>query len=454
MGRYNGVVPGSLPVRKDCPAGGVPGGVGFFRSSLISSDISQAVMDQRRLSCGIDLAVIRLPGRPVAALEMRAFGGYAFEDERFLGVAHLVEETISKGTARRDGRGLNDAFDEIGATHGSFTGRETIGFSSLCLPEFLGRVIELHAEMLCTPTFPQDACEVAVELAQQSLAALKDDPGELTKKMLYDQAYGDPLGRHPLGEEQTLARVTREQMIEHWRRCMTPRRMQVTVAGAVDPERVADQLESAFGGSPATADNPGANGVGTFAIRFAPRYTHHDKELEQEQVALCFPGAAAGDADFYVEKVAIGILAGGMSGRLFTEVREKQGLVYWVGAWTDQPRAGGMVHVGASTTPANLDRTYSTLLREIGRLADDLTQSEMDRAIAGLVTRARTRGDVTRARAAEAVEDLFYYGRILPTEEKLAKVSAVSVQDVRDYLAAHPRDRLSVVTLGPRKMEM
>lgn len=397
--------------------------------------------------------VIRLPGRPVVALEIRVFAGYAFEQDNFLGSAHMVEETLSKGTDRRDGRALNDAFDEIGATHGSFTGRECVGFSSICLPEFLTRNLELHAEMICTPSFPQDACEVAVELAEQSLAALEDDPAELAKKCLYAQAYGHPLGRHPLGNEETLGRIGREQIVEHWRRCFTPSRMQMIVAGDVDASAVAGQVEAAFGSllknGPGRRDEP----VPTFAIQFQAAYRHHSKELEQEQIAICFPGAAATDADYSVEKVTIGVLAGGMSGRLFTEVREKQGLVYWVGAWDDHPRNGGMVHIGASATPQNLEKTYTTLLREISRLGDDLQQAEVDRAIAGIVTRVRTRGDVTRARAGEAAEDLFYYGRLLATEEKLARIAAVKVRDICDYLAAHPRDRLSVVTLGPRGLE-
>jgi predicted Zn-dependent peptidase len=411
---------------------------------------SEFRVEHRRLPCGIELAVLVLPGRPVTALEIRAWAGYAFEDPRFLGVAHLVEETISKGTARRDGRALSDAFDEIGATHSSFAGRETAGFSSLCLPEFLDRTIDLHAEMIRTPSFPQEACEVAVELAGQSLSALQDDPGELAKKMLYAQAYGQPLGRHPLGEEESLARIGREQILEHWRRFMSTSRMNAVVAGDVDPDRVAERLETAFGAGP--GDDGGIREGPGFAIRFSPSYRHADKELEQEQIALCFPGAAADDDDYLVEKVVVGILAGGMSGRLFTEVREKQGLVYWVGAWSDQPKNGGMVHLGASTTPQNLDRTYATLLREIARLGHDVTREELDRAIAGLVTRARTRGDVTRARAAEAAEDLFYYGRVIPTEERLARIASVTIEDIRGYLERHPRERLSVVTLGPRPL--
>ncbi|MBI4578895.1 MAG: insulinase family protein [Planctomycetes bacterium] len=415
--------------------------------------MQDVLAEHRRLACGAELAVLRLPGRPVVSLEIRVFAGYAFEDERCLGVAYLVEETLSKGTERRDGRALNDAFDEIGATHASFAGRETIGFSSLCLPEFLDQTIDLHAEMIRTPSFPDDACEVALELANQSLAALDDNPGELAKKFLYRQAYGQPLGRHPLGEAETLGRIGREQIVEHWRRFFSPARMHVVVAGDVDAEAVADGLEAAFGGwGPAASAGAGDNDLARFAIEFTPAYRHHDKEVEQEQIALCFPGASATDDDHAVEKVVIGVLAGGMSGRLFTEVRERQGLAYWVGAWDDHPRTGGMVHVGASTTTENLDRTYSTLLREIARVAEDVTQAEVDRAIAGIVTRLRTRGDVTRARAVEAAEDLFYYGRIIPTEERLAEITAVTVKDLRDYLAAHPRDSLSAVTLGPRAL--
>jgi len=417
---------------------------------------SSEPIEHRHLSCGIELGVRRIAGRRLVAMDIRVFAGFAYESPGHLGVTSVLEEAITKGTARRDGRSLNDAFDAIGAAHGSYAGRETVGFACLCLPEFIGQAIALHAELIGTPTFPDDACQVAVELAQQHLAALDDDPGELAKKLLHRQAYGEPLGRHGLGEKATLATIGRAQIVDHWRRHFGARRMQVSVAGAVEASAVADLLEKEFAGfepGPGSPDGAADHQVRpAFDIRFSAARTHYPKDLEQEQIAICFPGAQAGDADFYVETVVIGVLAGGMSARLFTEVREKQGLVYWVGAWSDHPRTGGMIHLGASATPQNVERTYTTLLREIGRLADDLTAAELERAIAGLTTRLVTQGDITRARAAELADDLFYHGRPIPTEEKLARIRAVTLDDVRDYLAAHPRDRLSVVTLGPRPL--
>lgn len=417
--------------------------VGAARAGSHEANVGKAP-EHLHLGCGIDLAVLPLGGRSVAAVEVRVIGGYAYEEPAFLGVTSVLEEAISKGTQRRDGRALNDAFDAIGATHSSCAGRETVAFSTLCLAEFLDQAVSLTAEMIRTPTFPKDACEVAVELTRQSLAALNDDPQELAKKLLHQQAYGQPLGRHVLGEEECLARIGRDQVVAHWQRYFVPGRMLVAVAGQVETAAVADLFERAF-----ECGDPGSGDPTTMPLQFTPGRSHHQKELEQVQIGICWPGSGAADPDFAVEQVTIGVLAGGMSGRLFTEIREKQGLVYWVGAWSDQPRRSGVVHVGASCTPENVEKTYSTLLREIDRLDDDLAQDEVNRAINGIVTRTLTRGEVTRARAAEMIDDLFYRGRPIPTEEKLDRVRRVTVEDVRRYLADHPRERLSALTLGP-----
>ncbi len=413
-------------------------------------------LSHRHLANGIELGLRVMPSRPVVALRVRVFAGYAFESAEHLGVACVLSEAITKGTARRTGRELNDAFDEIGASHSVSAGRESVSLTCLCLPEFLPRAVELHAELLRTPTFPQDACAVAVELAEQSLTALEDDPGDLASKLLHRQAYGGPLGRHKLGEPETLARIGRDQIIEHWRRYFSAARMQVAVAGPVDPESTADLFErhfEGFGEPDSRASAKGEVDRPSFALEFSAGRSHYPKELEQEHVAICFPGAGVTDAAFPVETVLVAVLSGGMSGRLFAEVREKQGLVYWVGAWADHPRRGGMVHLGASTTPQRVDKTYATLLREIDRVGEDLTEDEVQRAIVGIVARTQTRGDITRAKASEVSDDLFYHGRPIPTEEKLDRIRAVTVDDIRNYLDEHPRDSLSVVTLGPREME-
>jgi predicted Zn-dependent peptidase len=141
-----------------------------------------------------------------------------------------------------------------------------------------------------------------------------------------------------------------------------------------------------------------------------------------------------------------------MSGRLFTEIREKRGLVYWVGAWQETPRGSGMMFLGASTTPERCDQTFTALLHEVDRLAEDLTEDELERAITGIVANQETRGDSTRARCTELANDLFFFGRPVPVEEKLAKIRDVRIRDICRYLEEHPRERLCVATLGPRPL--
>jgi len=141
-----------------------------------------------------------------------------------------------------------------------------------------------------------------------------------------------------------------------------------------------------------------------------------------------------------------------MSGRLFTEVREKEGLVYWVGAWHEQPRGKGVIHLGASTTPQRCERTYETLLRELRRVGEDLTETEVVRARDGLIAQYETEDDLTRARAGDLSDDLFHFGRPVGREAKLAALRAVTPEQVRSYARSLPVDRLCVATLGPRSL--
>lgn len=400
------------------------------------------------LPCGIEYAVEPMPSRHVVCFQLRVLGGLCAEPPDRLGLAHLVEETLDKGTLRYDGRALSDAFDVIGAGRGSGTGRETTTFTCTVLPEHFERAVALHAEFLRNPTFPEEVFRTNVDLAKQELLTLEDDPQGLVDKRMSRRAFGPVLGRHPLGEAETLDRATRDDLITFWQRHFVPGRMLLAVAGAVEPRRVAGVFEEHFSGFAP----PGADGRAGWPVEFSPGRTHFEKQLEQEQIGICWPAVDVTHTDFPTQQVMLGILSGGMSCRLFTEVREKLGLVYWVGAWQDTPRGAGMIFLGASTTPERCDRTYGALLREVDRLAEDIEPDELERAVTGIVAGYETRGDGTNAHCRELAADLFFFGRPLPTEEKIAKVQAVTIDRIRDYLSRHPRNELCVVTLGPRPL--
>lgn len=403
----------------------------------------------QRLPCGVEAAVEPLPDRHTVVVDFRFLTGSAYEPPNHSGVARLVEQTLSKGTQAYDGRALLDAFDQIGLRRASWSGRELIGFRFTCLPEYLTQAIELYAEMLRRPTFPQEACSAAVSLALAEIRALQDDPGELARKLMARQVYGPRLGRHPLGEPECLQSTGREPIERFWQTQFGTSRMHVAAAGPLHVESFLKQLDAAFAGfgqdvAPVNEES---------LVEFVPSRIHHQKELEQQQIAIAWPGVPADHPQYPAEAVLIGLLSGvGMSSRLFTEVREKQGLAYWVGAWHEHPRRAAMIHLAAATTPDRADQTYATLLREVQRLSEDLTEAELERTKGSIIARTETQEDITRAHAAEIADDLFHFGRPVPIDEKLDKIRALTVGDVQRYLQEHPCEQPCVLTLGPRPL--
>ena len=285
----------------------------------------------------------------------------------------------------------------------------------VCLPEFAVDVVDLVAEMICRPTFPEEACRVAVELAQQDLRHMEDEPHEVLRVMVQRLTLGPRLGRYPGGEPETLARITRAEIQSHWQRWYDAGRLQVAVAGPVDADALVGRIDARFAGL-GRVQRAGRDPA-DFAFR--PDRLHRHKDLQQEYIGITLPGVPRDHEYFATEQVLIGVLSGGMSGRLFTEVREKQGLVYWVGAWHEEPRGKGVVHLGASTTPERCHRTYETLLRELQRLTEDLTEDETRRARDGLIAQHETESDLTRARAAGLSDDLFHFSRPVGLTPKL-----------------------------------
>jgi len=411
----------------------------------IRADLTHTFLDN-----GVEFAVDRLPDRTTVALYVRMLVGVAEDPPDLTGLTSIVERTLSKGTQRYDGQALADAFDAIGAQWGTASGRQSTLVQVLCLPEFIDRAVDLVAEMLCRPTFPDDACRVAVQLAQEELEHLDDEPTDLLRIDSQRLTLGPVYGRYPGGERETLARITPALVREHWRRYYSTGRLQVAVAGPVDPDRLARKVRKAFDDLPRSK----RQGRDPVPVTLRPARYHRSRELNQQYMALALPGAPKGSPDFPVEQVLLGVLSGGMSGRLFTEVREKQGLVYWVGAWHEQPRGLGIIHLAASTTPERSQQTYRTLLRELERVGEDLEPHETERARNSLLAHLQTEDDLTRARAVALSDDLFHFSRPVGPEARMEAIRAVRLDQVAEYARRLRRDRICIATLGPQEMAL
>ncbi|MGE3182474.1 MAG: M16 family metallopeptidase [Phycisphaerae bacterium] len=400
------------------------------------------------LSSGVEFAAEEMPERNTVAIMIRLLAGTADSAEEHTGVAELVEDVLPKGTLTRSGKDLADAFDLLGVKWGGATGRQSTLFRALCLPEYTHDVIDLLAEFLTQPALDDDVCRVSIELAQQELKTLEDSPDDLVRVMSQLATYGPRYGRWSGGTTESLEAITPDIMRSFYREFYCAGRMQFAVAGRVHVEDVAAQLDRCFerfgSGVPAGREDA--------LFPWSPTKQHQSKDLEQEYIAITLPGATRGTTAFPMEQVMLGVLSGGMSSRLFTEVREKLGLVYWVGAWHEQPRGSGAIHLGASTTPARCRKTFETLLGELKRLGKDVTQEEVDRAKNQIISHAYTDDDLTRAHASGLSDDLFHFGKPIGVEPKLDAIRAVRLADVRAYAKALRIQELCVCTLGSEKI--
>ena len=169
----------------------------------------QPVTVHRRLDCGIELAALPLADRRTVSLDMRFLVGFANEPQDKLGLNRTIEQVVSKGTEERTGKELSDAFDELGASWSSWAGREATGYQFTCLPEFVDRALELHAEFLRCPTFPEDAVQVANENSIKEITNLRDDPDDLLRDV---EAYTEAGIQHLVLEP-----AQRDQ--DSWLRC-------------------------------------------------------------------------------------------------------------------------------------------------------------------------------------------------------------------------------------------
>jgi predicted Zn-dependent peptidase len=177
------------------------------------------------------------------------------------------------------------------------------------------------------------------------------------------------------------------------------------------------------------------------------------KDSHQTQIALAFPAVSHNDPDYYVARTAVNVLGGGMSSRLFTEVREKRALVYSVGAHSVAMRSAGATYAYAGTTAERAKETLKVLKEELMRLGHDVTQEEVDRAKVGLKAHLLMDQESTPSRARELLDDIFLEGRIIPLQEIVNKINAVTAEDVKRYWTAHPVEPYSLVTLGREALE-
>jgi len=398
------------------------------------------------LDNGLRVAVEPQPWNPGLSFTLLVPVGATSDPEDRLGAASMLETWLWKGAGPRSAHAFADALDALGVTRQSGAGVEYTTFSASLLPEGFAAALELYADLLRQPHLPDDAFESVRALALQELAALEDQPPRKLLGRLRREAFASPHGQPVEGTRETLERMTPEALREEYRRRYGARGSVLAVAGSVDPDEVLRQAERHLGSWKGEAPEAPA-------VRLTvPHRFHVQQETEQVQIGLFYKDVPPGHYDFYASRLAAAVLTGGMSSRLFTEVREKRGLVYAVSASPGSVKGFGYLTAYAGTMPERASETLRVLQEGIERLAEGVSRSELDRAKVGVRADLILSGESSRARAGALARDLFILERARSLEEVEAEVMDVTLERINAFLAKRPYRDPWVGTLGSEEV--
>lgn len=402
------------------------------------------------LDCGAPLVVERMPGVKSAAISWLLPSGSVFEPVGKLGLGAMWEELLLRGAGDLASRAFADAMDRLGVNR-SVSGQTyytQIGASMIGqrLPEALPMLVD----MVRRPRFDEGSIEPARELALQAIESLKDDPRQRAVLGARARHRPDPLNRSGMGTPETLSAITRDDLADEWKRLVRPVGSIIGVAGAVDADAVASQLNKLLAGW------EGANEVPSFEAVGERGYAHETDNSNQVQIIICHDGPADRDEDSLAERVVLSVLSGGMSGRLFTEVREKRGLCYAVSAAYAPGREFGGVSAYVGTTPERAQEALDVLHEQLSAIngpgGAKIDQSEFERALVGLRSRIVFSGESTRARAASIAGDMHSLGRPRPLRELSEALDALTLDGVNSYLERREPGEITIQTLGPETL--
>jgi predicted Zn-dependent peptidase len=400
-----------------------------------------------RLPNGLTVVGEPMPDKQAAAWAFLIPAGAATEPQGRDGLTSVLEGLSYRGAGNRDSRELSDALDDLGIDRTGGADTEYTSFGGATLGMYLPETLELYADIIRRPRLPEDEWEAQRELALQALQSLEDSPARKMFVQLRHVYFPNAYGRSPLGTLEGLNALTLDDLRADHAARFRPEGSILALAGNFDWDEIVARVESLFGdwqGSP-----PALEAACPVA---RPVYHHIAQETAQMHIGVAYAGVPVTDEHFYDYRVAMSVLSGGMGARLFTEVREKRGLVYSVSASPGSLRGCGFSLAYAGTTPERAQQTLDVLLGELVRVKEGVTEEEVERAKVGMLSSLVMQEESSRARASSIARDQFMLNRVRPTDEVTDAINAVTPQSIQKYFDAHsPRD-FTVVTLGPSEL--
>ena len=399
-----------------------------------------------QLDNGLRVVTQRMPEVRSVTFGVEVGTGSRDEPAAIAGASHFLEHLLFKGTEERTGREISEAVDAAGGDMNACTAREQTSFYIRLLADDAALGLDLLCDTVLHPTLTADDVAIERQVILEEILQHDDDPGDVVHELWADAVFADhPLGRDPLGSEASVASTTAEDVRDFFRSHYRPGNMVVAGAGLLDHDEVVAAVEARFagaeGGGPPPRIAPGEHQE--------PLVVDED-DTEQVHLVLGLRGVACGDDDRHALAVLEHTLGGGLSSRLWQQVREERGLAYSVYSFRSQYQETGTLGVYAGTAPGNLDEVLALVNAELDALAaEGITERELQVAVGHLVGEMALSLEDSGSRMSRIARSVLVHGRVRTFDEVVARLRSVTLADVAavaERILARPR---TLTLVGP-----
>lgn len=378
-----------------------------------------------RLDNGIRVVSDPMPGLRSVSVGLWIDAGSRYERPAESGISHMLEHMLFKGTTRRSARAIAEEIEDVGGHMNAFTTRDHTAFYARVLAEDLPLAVDLLADIQRNSLLDPGELAREREVIVQEIGQAEDTPDDIIFDHLQEVAFpGQPLGRPVLGTPETVRAITpgglRTWLDAHYR----GENVVLVAAGAVEHAVLVRLAEAAL------ADGPSGPATRFEASRWQGGERRERRHAEQLHLAFGFPGVAFDDPDFYAVQVLATMLGGGMSSRLFQEVRENRGLAYSIYAFSSSHADAGLFGIYAGTSEESADELVRLVAAETVRMTEAAPEAEIARARAQLKAGLLMSLESSSSRLEQIGRQLLVFGRIVPVEEMVARLEAVDAQAV------------------------
>jgi len=399
------------------------------------------------LDNGVQILTEDIPHVRSLALGVWVDVGSRDEPEELAGVSHFIEHLLFKGTGKRTARQIAEALDAVGGQLNAFTTKEFTCFYARVMDEYFDLALDVLADMIFNPLFKPEDIDRERNVIIEEIKMYEDTPDELVHDVFANTIWqGHSLGRPIIGNAGVIGGLSREQILAYFQKNYRPGNLIVALAGNIDHQQAVEKIQKVF---------QGANGQASRReqSRPVPQHLVTCRQKETEQIHLCLgaPGLPLDHEQIYVFQIINTILGGGLSSRLFQEIRENRGLAYSIYSYHSSYRDTGLFCVYAGLSKNNVAPVMELVCNEIRNIQKNgIPEEELRRAKDQMKGNLFLSLENVSTRMSRLAESQLYLGKVVPPEEVVEKINQVTAEQIREFArTALTPETFAIASVGP-----